>query len=101
MIKFDRYAHVGDFLNFYASFFNDEDILKILKDGVLSEDNAKSLSLFIWKMTDQMREDCESGTEVLGGTDNSEMLPDVHYEISSYLSDLGFESIWEKISDEA
>lgn len=40
-------------------------------------------------MADQMATDCENNIQVLGRTDNSDMMPDVDYEISLYLSNQG------------
>ncbi|MBQ0779642.1 MAG: hypothetical protein KBT79_02425 [Thalassolituus oleivorans] len=66
-----------------------------------SEDDAKHFSYFIWKMIDMMAEDRENGIEVLGGSDNTSMLPDVSYELDVLMSDSGYSQIWEDISDEA
>ena len=52
-------------------------------------------------MADQMATDNETGTVVLGRTDNSDIMPDVDYEISLYLSNKGYGEIWEKVCDES
>ena len=100
MITFKRYPHVKDLLDHYAADMNDADVLRVLDDGVNSESDAEKLSRFIWKMADKMSEDSNEGILVLGGTDNTEMLPDVEYELTLYLSDRGYIEIWDRISDE-
>lgn len=51
-------------------------------------------------MLDAMSDDIENKVEVLGGTDNSSMIPDIDYEVSLYLSEAGYEEIWDRIADE-
>ena len=36
---------------------------------------------------------------VLGGAENTDMLPDLNYEISKYMKKVGFYAIWERISE--
>ncbi len=47
-----------------------------------------------------MAADRKAEKEVLGRTNNGDMLPDLNYEISLYLSEAGFEAEWEQVSDE-
>ena len=101
MIKFKRYPHVADLMSYYANSFQDSLITGILSTGISTESDARALSLFIWKMVRQMRLDSDASVEVMGSTDNSELLADVHYEISSYMEECGFGYVWNKISDEA
>jgi hypothetical protein len=100
MIIFKRYPHVRDLLDHYATDLSNIDVLRILQEGVNNEDDAENLSRFIWKMADKMAEDSNEGKLVLGGTDNTEMLPDVEYELTLYLSERGYVEIWDRISDE-
>lgn len=100
MITFKRYPHVKDLLDHYTADLSNADVLRILEGGVNNESDAENLSRFIWKMADKMSEDSNEGKLVLGGTDNSEMLPDVEYELTLYLSDRGYIEIWDRISDE-
>lgn len=100
MIAFKRYAHVKNLLDHYASDLSKTDVLRILEDGVNNENDAENLSRFVWMMIDKMSEDSNEGKLVLGGTDNTEMLPDVAYELTLYLSDRGYIEIWNRISDE-
>ena len=48
-----------------------------------------------------MAKDREEGNIVLGGVDNTAIVADISYEMSILMDQVGFSSIWEKISDEA
>jgi predicted transcriptional regulator len=98
MIKFERYSHINDLFEHYIKAFDDEVMAKLMESGVTSEDDAIVLSTFVWKMVEQINEDEENGNIVLGGADNTEMLPDLNYEISQYMKQVGFHSTWERIS---
>jgi len=100
MIVFKRYPHVKDLLGHYAVDLNNADVIKILHEGVNNESDAEHLSRFIWKMADKMAEDSNEDKLILGGSDNFEMLPDVEYELTLYLSDRGYIETWNRISDE-
>jgi Rod binding domain-containing protein len=101
MKYFSRYPHVKDLIIHYATFFSEEKILHQQEFGVKTPQDAEQFSLFIWKMVDQMRNDSEANVIVLGSSDNSEMLQDIYYEISSFMSECGFESVWERVSEDA
>lgn len=101
MKYFSRYPHVKDLIVHYATFFAEENILKQQEVGVITPQEAESFSIFIWKMVDQMRNDSEAGIVVLGSTDNSDMLQDIYYEVSDFMSVCGFESVWERVSEDA
>jgi len=98
MIKFERYSHINDLCEHYIKAFDDEVMAKLMESGVTSEDDAIVFSTFVWKMVEQINEDEENGNIVLGGADNTEMLPDLNYEISQYMKQVGFHSTWERIS---
>lgn len=98
MIKFERYSHINDLIEHYIKAFDNDAVEKLMKSGVKTEGDAILLSTFIWKMVEQINEDEENGVMVLGGADNTEMLPDLNYEISQYMKEVGFNSTWEKIS---
>ena len=74
-------------------------MITISQEGSNESDTDK-LSIFIWKMADKMSEDSNEGKLVSGEKDNTEMLPDVEYELTLYLSDRGYIEIWDRISDE-
>lgn len=101
MKYFLRYPHVRDLIIHYANFFSDNEILEQQKNGVKTAQEAEQFSLFIWKMVDQMRLDTIENIIVLGSSDNSEMLQDIYYEVGSFMSDCGFESVWERVSADA
>lgn len=100
MMSFKRYPHVMDLLEHYSQDLNNKEVIDILKQGVNSESDADKLSHFIWAMADKMSEDSNAGKLVLGHDDNTEMLPDVEYEITLYLSEQGYMDTWDRISDE-
>ena len=100
MISFSRYPHVRDLLIHYAKDLNLNEVLKILETSVENELDAEKLSRFIWCVADKMSEDCQSGVLVLGRKDNSDMLPDVEYEVTLYLSELAYENVWDRVSEE-
>jgi len=100
MITFRRYPHVKDLIEYYANDTKNDSVLGILTNGATNQNDAEELSRFIWHMADKMSIDCNNNKQVLGHTDNSEMLPDVEYEITLYLDQLGYINIWDRISDE-
>lgn len=101
MILTVRYPHVRDIVSHYAAKLSDEAVLSMLNDGVNSETDAGHLSRFIWKMLDEMAKDREEGNVVLGGVDNTSMVPDVSYEMDVLMRQTGFSAIWEKISEDS
>ena len=52
-------------------------------------------------MIEEMRNDREQNNMVLGGIDNTTILPDVSYEMDAFMTDAGYSELWERISDEA
>lgn len=101
MILTIRYPHVRELVLFYAQKLSDDIVLAILSNGLHSEKEAEHLSHFIWRMLDEMAKDKEQENVVLGGTDNTSMVPDISYEMDVLMEESGFSSIWEKISDES
>ena len=99
MIQCKRYPHVQDLIEHYAQSTNNTTILSLLNQGVKNEQEATLFAQFIWKMVEQMGIDSENGTVVLGRADNTDTIPDIDYEISLYLANLGYEEIWEKTCD--
>ncbi|MDH5181204.1 MAG: hypothetical protein OEZ39_02340 [Gammaproteobacteria bacterium] len=97
---FKRYPHINDLLQHYVDEFDDKKIAAIINNGVDNEEEAIAFSRFVWRMAGQMNEDERDGKVVLGSTDNSEMFPDLDYEITKYMKSAGFYSTWDKISKE-
>ncbi len=71
-----------------------------MESGITSREDAELFAKFIWEMVGQMNEDEEKGVEVLGSTDNSEMIPDISYELTKLMKKEGYYNVWEKISNE-
>lgn len=101
MILCVRYPHVRALIEYYANKFSDRLVLSILEKGLHSASEAEHLGYFIWKMIDEMKKDREQNNTVLGGIDNTSMLPDVSYEMDALMSNTGYSEIWDHISDEA
>ena len=100
MIKFSRYPHINELLMHYAEQEKRDDIKSLLKNGVKGEDDAEVLSRFVWRAAELINNDEENATEVLGSIDNTEMLPDLSYEISAYMKAVGYYSVWQRVSDQ-
>ncbi len=98
MIKFKRYPHVNELMNYYISALEKTDIKNIIKNGIENERQAELFSRFIWEMVEAINEDEENNVIVLGSADNTEMLPDISYEVTKLMKDLGTYSIWESVS---
>jgi len=99
MIEFERYPHINDLFQHYINEFGDNEISAIMKSGVNNEEDATKLSVFIWKMVEKINDDEENQITVLGSADNTEMLPDLSYEIAKYMNEVGYYSIWDKVSE--
>lgn len=101
MIKFGRYAHIDSLLRHYADKLHNNDAKFILDNGVSDASSAEALSKFVWQVVDAIHEDEENKVVVLGSASNIEMIPDLEYEISNYMRDVGFFSVWKKVSESA
>jgi hypothetical protein len=95
-----RYPHVYDLIAHYATKLNEPSILYMLEQGIKSEQEAIKFAQFIWQMVGQMGTDSEEGVSVFGRTDNTDTVPDIDYEISLHLANLGYAEIWDKICDD-
>ena len=98
MINFKRYSHVNDLIEYYIREMNREDIKLLISSGVKSSEDAELFSVFIWDMVGKINEDEENGVVVIGSIDNTEMLPDISYEVTKYMKDTGFYSVWLSVS---
>ena len=99
MIKFERYQHINDLFQHYLEETHNETVATLLKSGVKSSGDAEAFSEFVWAMVERINQDEEEGKVVLGSADNTEMLPDLNYEVSKYLRSVGFYSVWERVSE--
>jgi len=100
MIKFDRYAHVNDLIKHYIVELGREDVNTLVEHDIKSAEEAATFCRFIWSMVEKINEDEENRISVLGSTDNTEMLPDISYEVTKLMKDAGHYSVWEQISNE-
>lgn len=99
MIKFERYQHINDLFQHYLDEADDKTVAGLMKSGVRSSEDAEAFSEFVWAMVARINHDEAEGKVVLGSTDNTEMLPDLNYEVSKYLRSIGFYSVWERVSE--
>lgn len=100
MIKSERYRHIHDLFVHYANQEKRGDILDILSNGISTPQDAEEFCRFTWKIVELVNSDQENSTLVLGSNDNTEMLPDLSYEISKLMRSSGYEAIWQRISNE-
>lgn len=96
MFKFKRYPHIADLLQHYIEQKKRSDIEKIYNNGIISEQDAEEFCTFIWDVVESIHSDSESENLVLGNADNTDMLPDLAYEITNHMKISGFYPIWEK-----
>ena len=101
MIIFKRYPHVRDLIIHYANHLQENQIISFMNTDITNAAEAITLVKFIWRMANQMAIDNENNIVVLGRTDNSDIMPDVDYEISQCLSNKGYGDIWDRICDES
>lgn len=99
MIRFERYEHINDLFQHYLNEIGNEAVAGLLNSGVRSKEDAEALSEFVWTMVERINHDEEDGKVVLGSADNTEMLPDLNYEVSKYLRSVGFYSVWVRVSE--
>lgn len=100
MITFKRYPHIHDLIIHYANSLNEKNILEMMNAGISNASEAEVFANSIWRMVDQMAIDNENNIVVLGRTDNTDLMPDLEYEISLYFANNGYDAIWEKSFDE-
>lgn len=98
--EFSRYPHIKYLLMHYAEQEHRKDIIHSIKNGVTNQSDAKNLSRFVWLIAKLINDDEENVIEVLGSTDNTEMPPDLNYEISTYLKTIGYYTAWQSVSDQ-
>lgn len=96
MIKFERYPRVNELIVFYMEESKRSDIAKIMVYGVTEEADAKVFCQFIWEVVDRIHRDAEQGKSVLGHIDNTDMLPELSYEVTSYMRKIGLISVWKE-----
>lgn len=99
MIKFERYPHVKDMIEYYAKKSGNQRIIDLLQSDINSKEEAFVFARFIITMIDAMHEDEDNGVKVLGATKYINMIPDIDYEVSAYLDDR-YDGVWDQVCDE-
>lgn len=87
----------------YAKQLRVDNLIEIIecKAPVRSKEEALALSRFFWAMLEAVADDNENEVEVLGEKNLQHWMERSMNIISGYLSRIGYEEEWEKISDEA
>lgn len=96
MIQCKRYPHIADLLEHYIAQKKRTDIDDIYKNGIKTEKDAELFCAFVWDVVENIHSDSESENPVLGNTDNTDMLPDLAYEITNHMKNAGYYTIWER-----
>lgn len=99
MIKFERYSHIGDLFSFYAEREKRSDILSMLAEGINNEEQAEKFCSFAWDIAGFINEDHEENRTVLESTDNTDMIPDLSYELTKLMKSIGYYHVWKVVSD--
>lgn len=99
MIRFERYQHINDLFQHYLNEAGNQAVASLMKTGITSSEEAEAFSEFVWDMVERINRDEEERVVVLGSADNTEMLPDLNYEVSRYLRSVGFYPVWERVSE--
>ena len=94
-----HYDHINDFLRYYASSLGHAEIIRILDNGISTEQDAKIFCNFIPLILDQRLLDEEAGKS-LPIEIGSAIIPDLHYEAGSFVCDAGFEFVWDAMIDQ-
>jgi len=92
-------THINDLIQFYLNESPDPEITSILANDITNESDAEKFSHFIWKMVEKIHDDEETDRLALGRPDNTDMLPDLSYEVTKYMRNAGFYNVWERVSD--
>ena len=96
MIKFEKYSHVNELVSHYLPMIGDIKTASIIKKGVGNAAEAELFSRFIIKMVDKIRRDTHEGVRVLGRKNNTDILPDISDEVTGYMRQQGYHTVWEK-----
>jgi hypothetical protein len=92
---FKRYSHVRALIEHYGEKSGNAEILNMLQKDSASKEEAYKFGRFIVSMIDAMASDMQNGVVVLRGVDNTEMIPDIDYEVSLFLANRGWGGVWD------
>lgn len=86
----------------YAQQLRADNLIPIIacKGSVTSREEAEALSRFFWVMLEASAEDRDKGVEVLGESDLQYWMTRSMNIISGYLCSIGYEEVWDEVSDE-
>lgn len=93
-----HYAHVNEFIRFYAARLGNIRVVDLLDKGIKSEEEARIFCDFIPILLDQRAVDEES-SESFPVDIGSAVISDLHYEAGTFVCDAGYESIWDEMID--
>ena len=94
---FKRYPHVLALIEHYAGPIGDQNILNIIQRDSISKEDAHNFGRFIISMIEAMAVDIENKVVVLGRVDNTDLIPDIDYEVSLFLANRGWGGVWDEI----
>lgn len=86
----------------YAEKLHADSLIPIIecKASVTSREEAATLSRFFWMMLEAAAEDRDKGIEALRETDLQHWMERSMNVISGYLSNIGYDEVWDQVSDE-
>ena len=86
----------------YAAKLNADTLIPIIecKTSVTSREEAVTLSRFFCMMLEAASDDRDKGIEVLGEADLQHWMGRSMNVISGYLSNIGYDEVWDQVSDE-
>ncbi|EIK44752.1 hypothetical protein O59_002475 [Cellvibrio sp. BR] len=87
---------------YYAKQLRADNLIPIIecKDSITSKEEAEALSRFFWMMLEASAGDRDKGIEVLGESDLQHWMGRSMNIISGYLSSIGYDGVWDRVSDE-
>jgi hypothetical protein len=96
-----KFSEEKDYITHYANKLGDSQLIEILNSGdVKSEQEAEYLSHFFWKMVDKSIEDEERDVPSLFDESNEFWNEKIMYSLSGYLENIGYEYVWQRVSDQ-
>ena len=93
-----HYAHVENFIRYYANSLGNLNVIRILDNGIKTESDAKTFCDFIPVLLDNRLAD-EKANKNVPVDIGSAIISDLHYEAGSFVCDAGFEPLWDAMLD--
>lgn len=101
MTELNRYPYIRNLVRDYTTQPDKDDIINLLENGISSEDEAFTFSRFVITMVNHMSRDVDTGIPLMCNPDITNTIPNIDYEVSTYLSNRGFEYVWDIVCDES